>query len=48
MLVISCKGDTSTADYDWDGDYHEMPIKYWVSINYCPMCGRYLLNEEKD
>ena len=48
MLVISCKSDTSTADYDWDGDYHEVPIKYWVSIKYCPMCGRYLLNEEEE
>ena len=47
MLVISCKGDTSAADYDWDGDYHEVPIKYWASINYSPMCGR-LMNEEED
>lgn len=44
-LVISHRNRKGVVDSDWDGYYYEIPMRYWVPINYCPMCGR-PLNEE--
>ena len=45
-LVISHRNTTGEVDSDWDGSYYEVRMKYWVPINYCPMCGRPLTKEK--